>query len=89
MLRMQLDVLQVENNALQAENRKLRADRPDKASKVDLESELAATYEENVRRSQIVAQLEDTIVQRGKVANCGCHTVLCSPFSDLRFFPPE
>lgn len=51
-------------NALQVENRKLREDWPEKASEINLESELAAMWEENIRLSQAVAQLEVVTMRR-------------------------
>ena len=56
-LRTQLDALRVEHNALQAENRRLRDKQPDRASEIDLENELEATCEENIRLSQAVTRL--------------------------------
>ena len=59
-LRTQLDALQAECNALTVENRRLREEHPTEAKELDLEQELVATREENVRLSQIITRLEST-----------------------------
>ena len=63
-LRTQLDALRVEHNVLQAENRRLRDEQPDRASEIDLENELAATREENIRLSQAVTRLNTEQAKR-------------------------
>ena len=57
-LRMQLDALQSECNALKVENRRLREEHPAEAKELELEQELAETRGENVRLAQTITRLE-------------------------------
>ena len=55
--RTQLDALRSQLYALEAENRKLRDERPERATAIDIEEELEQAQEENIRLSQHISEI--------------------------------
>jgi uncharacterized protein YlxW (UPF0749 family) len=63
-LRTQLDALKTKLYGLEVENQRLWDERPEQAAAVDLEDELKQAQEENVRLSQRVNKLSDSLSEK-------------------------
>ena len=70
-LRMQLDALRTEFHVIKAENRRLREENPERAEVQDLERELQASQEENVRLAQQLSEAGQSDRHSGETNQAG------------------